>query len=129
MKKHKISRDVKIVRYVTSWRISSKVSELFDRLGTITHTQYEIDAIYVYIHKDDEPVASLANLLAQVTPDNKHGEWETESAEVEKLVCGNCDYIDKVDGEFGFCNRYPPRVNNAKIHEAMRACGEHRLRE
>ena len=154
--KHEISRDVKIVRYVTSWRVSSKLSKLFDRLGAITLTQHEIDAIYAYIHKDDEPVTEpdcnnciyaklcstfdkprnpdgctnyafigeLGNLLSQVTPDNKHGEWEPESAEVEKLVCGNCYYIGS-----GYCFRYPPTENELGVSETNRACGEHRLRE
>ena len=167
--KHEISRDVKIIKYIQSWRVSSKLSELFDRLGTITLTQHEIDAIYAYIHKDDAPdpedvkvaddepdcnkciytelcstfdkprnpdgctnyafIGELGNLLSQVTPDNKHGEWETESVEVEKLVCGNCYYIDDIDDGLGDCYRYPPNSNTIVVEDCQRACGEHRLRE
>ena len=156
--KHEISRDVKIVRYVTSWRISSKLSESFDRLGTITLTQHEIDAIYAYIHKDDGPVTEpdpddvkvaddapksdcrkcIYRRICEVGPRSGNvctnytlpEEWEEgEPEEVEKLVCGNCYYIDDIDDGLGDCYRYPPNSNTIVVEDCQRACGEHRLRE
>ena len=144
--KHEISRDVKIVKYIQSWRISSKVSELFDRLGTITLTQHEIDAIYAYIHEDDVKVAEdgpscrkcVYRRICEVGPHSANvctnytlpEEWEEgEPAEEEKLVCGNCDYIDDIDDGLGDCYRYPPNSNTIVVEDCQRACGEHRLRE
>ena len=102
MKKHKISSDVKIVRYVTSWRVSSKLSESFDRLGTITLTQHEIDAIYAHIHKDEV---------------------------AEKAPCGSCFYFDAIDDGGGDCYRYPSNSTALTVDECQRACGEHRPKE
>ena len=70
-------------------------------------------------------VGELSNLLSQVTP----GEWEPESAEVEKLVCGSCFYFDAIDDGLGDCYRYPPNSNTIVVEDCQRACGEHRLRE
>ena len=152
--KHEISRDVKIVKYIQSWRISSKLSELFDRLGTITLTQHEIDAIYAYIHEDDDEELDPDDVkvaddepscrkcvyrrICEVGPRSVNvctnytlpEEWEEgEPAEVEKLVCGSCFYLGAIDEGLGDCYRYPPNSNTIVVEDCQRACGEHRLRE
>ena len=117
----------------------------------------ELDSIYAAIHKDDcgpvldpedvkvaedEPksdcrkciyrrickiVYQSANVCINYTLPE---EWEEgEPAEVEKLVCGNCYYIDDIDCGSGYCFRYPPTENELGVSETNRACGEHRLRE
>ena len=165
--KHKISRDMKIVKYSGGWEIISGAAKADGVCGEIWLLLSEIDAIHAYVHKDDAPdpddvkvaedgpscrkciyhrickighhssdgctayafIGELGNLLSQVTPNNKHGEWEPESVEVEKLVCGNCDYMDNIDCGRGYCFRYPPTEGDSRVSETTRACGEHRLRE
>ena len=50
----------------------------------LVHKKY-FDKIHAAIHADDEP-ESLESLLAQVTPDNTHGEWEPEPVEAEGVL-------------------------------------------
>ena len=96
---------------------------VYHRICKIGHHSSDGCTAYAFI-------GELGNLLSQVTPDNKHGEWELEPAEVaEKARCGNCYYIDDIDDGLGDCYRYPPNSNTIVVEDCQRACGEHRLRE
>ena len=156
--KHEISQDVKIGRRFHDWKVFSKVSESSCRHGEVVLAAFEIDAIYAHIHKDDGPVTEPDPDDVKVADDEPKSdcrkclyrrickivyqsanvcinytlpeEWEEgEPEEGEKLVCGNCYYIDNVDYGRGYCFRYPPTEDTMRVSETTRACGEHRLRE
>ena len=151
--KHEISQDVKIGRRFHDWKVFSKVSESSCRHGEVVLAAFEIDAIYAHIHKDDEPEPEpepepdcnkcIYTKLCDFAPRTSDGREnymligqtgnlvtpDDTPAEEEKLICGNCYYIDNVDCGSGYCFRYPPTENELGVSETNRACGEHRLRE
>ena len=146
---HAISPDVRI-GYVGEYAFSI-YSDFAKRSrresGAIGLTIEELDAIYAYVHKDDvlelDCNTCIYTKLCDFAPRTSDGREnymligqtgnlvtpDDTPAEVEKLVCGNCYYIDDVDCGSGYCYRYPPTENELGVSETNRACGEHRLRE
>ena len=148
--KHKISRDMKIVKYSGGWEIISGAAKADGVCGEIWLLLSEIDAIHAYVHKDDAPdpddvkvaddepksdcrkciyrrickiVYQSANVCINYTLPE---EWEEgEPEEVEKATCRNCRYWGGGDCMTGYCCRYPEML----VKDYIYTCGEHRLRE